>query len=320
MTAMTVSAFRRIVRRLRSTTLGLLWLVAAGLAACARPGSVLPADFGTEWQPFRWVDARIGTESVPRAAIIVEPTDPALRVNANTPVHLQLDFGFSSTGAFGIPLRLLDTTGTPLATRDRVLAGRIPRLANRDDSTGTAQTFRVGTVGLLYYAVKGLLIDQATQRIGTPRPGQKLPPALEGRMRWSEATEEVGRLSLPLALDRTPLGRVWFDPGSSLVGVLLTAEAWRSVTARRGDEAGLERRLFPMAGDSLVLIGARPKAVLALGGIQVGDVVYMVSHGPAEAYPERFGGGIVGVLGSQAFAKYRLVYVNTRTKKLGVLR
>ena len=110
--------------------------------------------------------------------------------------------------------------------------------------------------------MKGLLIDQATQRIGTPRPGQKLPPELEGRMRWSAATEDVGRLSLPLALGRASLGRVWFDPGSSLVGVLLTGEAWRKVTARRADEPGLERRVFPLPGDSLVLAGARPRAGL----------------------------------------------------------
>lgn len=290
------------------------------LAACARPGSVLPADFGTEWQPFRWVDARIGTESVPRAALIVEPTDPALRINANTPVHLQLDFGFSSTGAFGIPLRLLDTTDAPPATRDRILAGRIPRLANRDDSTGTAQTFRVGTVGLLYYAVKGLLIDQVTQRIGVPRPGQKLPPDLERRMVWTEATEDVGRLSLPLSLDRASVGRVWFDPGSSVVGVLLTAEAWRSVTGRRHDEPGLERRVFPLVGDSLVLTGARPRPGLAIGGIQIPDAVFTVTHGPAEARPERFGDRVVGVVGSQLFAGARLVYINTRAQRLGSMR
>ena len=168
-----------------------VWLLAVG---CARPGPVLPAQFGTDWQPFRWVDAEVGGQAVPRAAIIVEPTDPALRSNSNIPVHLQLDFGFSSTGSFGLPLRLLDTTGATPTTPSRILAGRIPRLANRDDSTGTAQTFRVGTVGLLYYSVKGLLIDQAAQRIGTPRPGQKLPPELEQRMRWTEATEDAGRL------------------------------------------------------------------------------------------------------------------------------
>ncbi len=297
------------------------WLAIALLAVgCAKPGSVLPADFGTDWQPFRWVDAQVGAQPVPRAAIIVEPTDPALRSNSNIPVHLQLDFGFSSTGAFGLPLRLLDTTGATPAAPDRILAGRIPRLANRDDSTGNAQTFRVGTVGLLYYSVKGLLIDQATQRIGTPRPGQKLPPALEAKMRWSEATEDVGRLSLPLALDRASLGRVWFDPGSSLVGVLLTGDAWRNVTARRGDEPGLVRRVFPIGGDSLVLTGARPRAGLALGAIPIEETVYMVTHGPAEADPERFGGGIVGVIGSQLLARYRLVYVNTRAKRFGVLR
>ena len=46
----------------------------------------------------------------------------------------------------------------------------------------------------------------------------------------------------------------------------------------------------------------------------------MVSHGPAEAGPERFGGGIVGVVGSQLLARYRLVHVNTRAKRFGVLR
>ena len=115
------------------------WFTTALLTTgCASPGPVLPADYGTEWQPFRWVDAQIGAQPVPRAAIIVEPTDPALRSNSNIPVHLQLDFGFSSTGSFGLPLRLLDTTGTTPAASTLILAGRIPRLANRDDSTGTA--------------------------------------------------------------------------------------------------------------------------------------------------------------------------------------
>ena len=145
-------------------------------------------------------------------------------------------------------------------------------------------------------------------------------PELEGRIRWTEATEDVGRLSLPLALDRASLGRVWFDPGSSLVGVLLTGAAWRNVTARRGDEPGLERRVFPLAADSLVLIGARPRAGLALGAIPIEETVFMVTHGPAEADPERVGGGIVGVIGSQLFARDRLIYVNTRAKRFGVLR
>ncbi len=295
-------------------------VIALGAIGCAKPGPVLPADFGREWQPFRWADAIVGTQSISRAAIIVEPTDPTLRGNSSTPVRLQLDFGFSSTGAFGLPLRLLDTTGATTAPTSRILAGRISHLGNRDDSTGTGLTFRVGTVGLLYYGVKGLLIDQATQRIGTQGPGQKLPPALESRIQWSEATEDVGRLSLPLSIGRTSVGRVWFDPGSSLVGVLLMGDVWRSVTGRHGDEPGLERRVFPLAGDSLVLAGARPRPGLGLGAIPIEETVYLVVHGPAESYPERFGGGIVGVVGSQLFSRHRLVYVNTRAKRFGVLR
>lgn len=296
-----------------------IFLVAIG-SGCGHHRSVVPVEFGAEWQSFRWVTAIVGGTAIPRAAMVVAPTDPTLAGGRGTgPVTLQLDFGFSSTGAFGLPLRLMDTTG-PAAATPGELAGRIPRLAVRDDSSGTGAGFRLGTVGLLYYAVSGLLIDQVNQRLGAPLRNQRIPAELERRMLWSEAKEEVGRLALPLTADRDRMGRVWYDPASSVVPVLLTAEVWRAVTRRRGDEPDLERRRYPTTGDTLVLVGARPAAPLALGDIPLAGPVFFVAAGPAAAWAEALGDGVVGLVGNQAFASYRLVYLSPGVKRLGVAR
>jgi hypothetical protein len=169
--------------------------------------------------------------------------------------------------------------------------------------------------------VKGLLIDQVEQRVGAPRAGRPLPAELSDRMQWSEAHEDAGRLRIPLVWRTDRLGDLWYDPGSSLVPLLLTAPAWRELTGRATSDPANRRLVFPVVGDSVVLVGAPVIDGLTLGGISLGGVVgYLVLSGPSDQRPDRFPEGVVGVIGNQAFERARLLYVNVRSRRLGFLR
>jgi hypothetical protein len=234
---------------------------------------------------------------------------------------MQLDFGFAGIGAAGLPLRLLDPTPADTATARRILAGRISRLGPREDSIGLGRPFRLGTLGLLFYGVRGLIIDQVTQRLGAPRGGARLPTAITDRMAWTDAAERGGRLEIPLVWQTAKLGSLIFDPGSSLVPVRLDVDVWRQMTGRRGDEPDNLRLAFPTVGDSLILVGAKTRQPLSLGSIQLGDVpVYFAQAGPPELATPPLGKGVVGIIGNQLFSPFRLVYLNVRGGRLGVLR
>ena len=302
------------------------WSAVLGLVAgCAKGLKVVPelATLPVDWEPFRWVDLTIGQVAVPRAAILVDVKDSAvagpLAQAGDNP--MQLDFGFAGTGASGIPLRLIDPVQTDSVISRQLLRGRVSRLGAREDSIGLGRPFRLGTLGLLFYGIKGLLIDQVRQQVGAPRAGTALPAPLTARMLWTEAREENGRLRVPLAVQSTRLGDLVFDPGSSLVPAMVDRDVWRQLTGRRGEERDNLRLAFATTGDSLVLLGAVPREPLSLGGITFPGVsVFFAESGPAEFVRPRLGEGVVGVIGNQLFAAYRLLYVNIRAKRLGVLR
>lgn len=300
------------------------WLgLAVGVWGCGGPpASVVPASLDVEWQPFRWADLTVGGVEVRRAAILIETADRALIARGDTAVtQFQLDFGFSGTGAFGIPLRALEPESTDLTTARTSFRAVVSRLGNRDDSAGVRRPYRLGTVGLLYYGLKGLIIDQAGHRVGAPRTGAALPPELEQRMRWTPATETVGRLVVPLTTGTDRLGGLWFDPGSSLVPLLVDDPTWRLLTGASGRDGGLRRLAFPTATDSLILEGAPSRVPMSLGTIPLGTTtVWRVVSGPPAERPDRFPDGVVGVIGNQLFESWSLVYVNVRAKRLGVVR
>ncbi|MGE0441158.1 MAG: hypothetical protein AB7L66_01730 [Gemmatimonadales bacterium] len=301
-------------------TVGLAVVLALGCRS--RPQSVVPASLPVDWQPYRWVTLDIGRETVRRAALVVETHDPALIRGSggdSAATRMQLDFGFAGTERFGIPLRTL-VPSAPAADSLRVLHGRITGLGIRDDSIGVTKSYPLGTVGLLFYGIKGLIIDQVEHRIGAPRTGARLPPELTDRMQWTQATEEVGRLAVPLVWQGDRLGRLWYDPGSSLVPLLLDGPTWRLVTGRQGGEPDNQRLVFPAGGDSLVLIGAPTTEPLVLGGIGLGRVTaWRVLANPAGLGADRFDDGVVGQVGNQLFERFRMLYVNVRAKQLGVI-
>lgn len=291
-----------------------------------KPVSAVPESLEVDWQPFRWADVRVGSTVVQRAAVLVETADPRLLVSRpgadSVPtVQLQLDFGFAGTGAFGIPLRTLRPLPVPPAAARSRFPALVTTLGIRDDSTGATAGYRLGTVGLLYYGVKGLIIDQVEMRVGSPRTGAALPAQVTSRMAWTEAREEAGRLAVPLVWRSDRLGALWFDPGSSLVPVLLDGSSWRLLTGRNGTEPDTRRLVFPVGRDSLVLAGAPTLDPFSLGGIRFGTVVvYRVLTGPPGPRPDRFPEGVVGVIGNQLFEDVRMLYVNVRARQLGVVR
>lgn len=300
-------------------------LVGLLVVGCAKGPKVVPelATLPVDWEPFRWVDVLIGTTTVHRAAMLVDVADRTVSgaVEPGFDNPMQLDFGFAGIGTSGVPLRLLEPITTDSATMPRVLVGRLSRLGPREDSVGLGRVFRLGTLGLLFYGNRGLIIDQVGQRLGAPRAGAPLPASVTDRMRWTEARERNGRLELPFLWRSTSLGNLVYDPGSSLVPVVLEPEAWRQVTGRRGDEPDNLRLAFPTAGDSLILVGAKPAGPLVLGAISFDDVaVYFAQSGPPALARPPLGAGVVGVVGNQLFQGYRLVYVSVRAGRLGVLR
>lgn len=307
---------------------GHLFLAMLLNAGCAKGPAIVPglATLEVDWQPFRWVNATVGAVTVERASILVDATDPAMVIGQPKDtgpgaIPMQLDFGFASTGAFGLPLRLLEPIATDSVRARRVLDGTVARLGRREDSVGVGRPYRLGTLGLLFFGIKGLLIDQVEQRLGAPRPRTMLPAAITDRMQWSEAREEGGRLRIPLVRESVRLGDLAMDPGSSLVPLQLNHEVWRRLTARIGDESENVRLVFPASSDSLVLIGARPTIPLTLGTIALGDgLVFYPASGPPEFVHPRLGEGVVGVVGNQLFTPFRLIYVNVRAKRLGVVR
>ncbi len=294
------------------------------LTGCGgRQAVPVPPTIDMEWHRFRWAELTIGRQVVTRAAMLVETSDRALLVNRNAPgdslgpAQLELDAGFSATGRFGIPLRTLEPLPTDPSAADRLFRGRIRSLGNRDDSTGADRTYQLGTVGLLYFGSRGLLVDQVDQRLGAPRTGQTLPAALTERMEWGTIEEEQGRLAFPLLWQGDRLGRLWYDPGSSLAPLIVTAEVWRQMTGRTGAEPANRRIAFPAGGDSLVLIGAQTAAPVRFGAVSLGPVmVYHVSRGPPDVIPP----DVVGVIGNAAFEPFRLLYFNLRTKRFGAVR
>ncbi len=300
------------------------WLfLAAGVWGCGGPPApVVPASLDVEWQPFRWADLTVGTVVIRRAAILIETADRALIARGDTAVtQFQLDFGFSGTGAFGVPLRALEPAPADSATARTSFRAVVNRLGNRDDSAGVRRPYRLGTVGLLFYGLKGLIIDQVGHRVGAPRSGAALPADLEQRMQWTPATETVGRLVVPLAAGTDRLGGLWYDPGSSLVPLLVDDPTWRLLTGRSGREAGNRRLAFPTAADSLILEGAPSRAPLSLGAISLGSVtVWRVASGSDRDRPDQFPDGVVGIIGNQLFEGWSLIYVNVRAKRLGVAR
>lgn len=301
------------------------WFV-AGLfgAGCAKGPATVPgiATLEADWQPFRWVDLRIGGTMIDRAAIVVDALDSAMvigRQQGGAPLAMQLDFGFAGTAAQGIPLRLVVPDTAPMVTGH--LVGRLTRLGPREDSSATESRRVFGTLGLLYFGLRGLVIDQVGQRLGAPRGRGSLPPALAARMQWTEGAEEAGRFRLPLTAESTPVGDVVIDPASSLVPLLVEAALWRRITGRTGREADNMRLSLPTTGDSLILVGARPTVPLGLGAIPISpSAVYFAASGPADLVSPRLGRAVVGVIGNQLFRPYRLVYLNVRAKRFGVIR
>jgi hypothetical protein len=297
----------------------------AALGCGGKPATVVPASLEVDWQPFRWAEVEIGANLVRRASILVETSDPVLLLERqhrdSSVVQMQLDFGFAGIGSFGIPLRAFEPTVTDPERAKRVAAGRIGRLGNRDDSTGVTSAHRLGTLGLLFFTIKGLLIDQAAQRLGAPRAGTTLPAALTDRMSWSDGREVDARWLMPLVWRGDRLGEMWYDPGSSLVPLLVSAPVWRVLTGRTGGESENWRLVFPVPGDSLVLVGAPTAAPLTLGTIPLGIVsVYHVAAGRPGSRPDQFAADVVGVIGNQLFERYRLLYFNVRGKRFGVIR
>lgn len=310
---------------------GLVLLLAA-LGCGKRPVSVVPADLPVDWQPFRWVELTIGTVPVSRAAVLVGSTDRALRYESDgaaaagaggsgAPINqLHLDFGFSATDAFGIPLLTADSLPTDPRT-PTLFRATVRSLGRRGDTLGVAPRLRLGTVGLLFYGVRGLLIDQVEHRIGTLRGTATLPASLTDRMAWADAKEAVGRLEVSIADARGPLGALWYDPGSSLVPLLVDGATWARLSGRSPDDRGTRRLVFPVGGDSVVLVGAPTARPFALGAIPLGTVtVWRVGSAPAGSRPDRFPDGVVGTIGNPLFEDARMIYVDVRRGRLGVIR
>lgn len=301
--------------------LGLVIVLSA--AGGGRPAVTVPPTIDMEWHRFRWAELTIGRQVATRAAVLVETSDRALLVNRTGPadslgpVQMELDAGFSATGRFGIPLRTMEPLPTDPSAADRIFRARVGRLGNRDDSTGADGTYQLGTVGLLYFGSRGLVIDQVGQRIGAPRTGQTLPAALTDRMEWGAIEDQQGRIALPLVWQGDRLGMLWYDPGSSLAPLIVTPEVWRQLTGRTGNEPTNRRLAFPATGDSLVLVGAQASAPVRFGAVSLGPImVYHVVRGPAGVIaPE-----VVGVVGNQAFEPFRLLYFNMRTRRFGAVR
>lgn len=298
-------------------------LIGLALGACRASPKSVPglADLPVEWSPFRWVEATIGGHTIPQAAILVDSQDSAAVADrtAGSKNPFQLDFGFAGTAAAGLPLRLLETAPND-STNALVLRGRIARLWMRDDSVGLGRPFRLGTLGLLFYSSRGLLIDFTTQRLGAPLRRLALPATIADRMLWMEAREDNGRLRIPLTWETTRLGDLLYDPGSSLVPFLVDVETWRQLTGRRETDPDLRRLAFPTATDSLVLLGAPPRRPILLGTFPLAVDIYTTLSGPAALARPPLGAGVVGRIGNQLFAGARLLYVNPAAGRVGVLR
>ena len=297
-----------------------LTLLAAALGCTPGPKpEVLPADL--PWTPFYW--ARVLTDSArfDRAALLIEDASTRKPV----PSVLQLDFAGSGTMPEGFPPGEIwhERTGRQGHLHGLLSASEqisMYREAGPADPLSLADR-EVGTLGLLVYVRKTLIIDFARERLAAVALSH--PVSQFGGLRVAAIPIETAgdRVVIPIQRRSGATLRALLDTGLSPFPLWTNQATWSQLTGRQPGEAGTRKYSLRSREDRLVFYGAPLREELRLGtwALDRLEVVYL-SSGPRGARLEEWPNPVDAVLGASAFGGDAALLLTLANRSLRLVR
>jgi hypothetical protein len=179
---------------------------------------------------------------------------------------------------------------------------------------------KIGTLGLEFFRDRVLVLDLPGERFAILDSAAALPAWIARGVRWVPAEHRNEKLFIPLTLGDSVYTGFFYDSGASLFALSTTAEVWRQITGRTGDEPDNVVWRVGSFGQQVVLKGAPVQGRVAVGAASLErPLAFHLAEGPERLDFGSWGFPVTGLVGNALFYDRFVVVVDLPRRRFGLV-